>query len=158
MSKYSTPDSSDISGTRINIVTSDTTTVPPCGLNVSPKIDDIRQSATPYWRKSNKLDSAIDGNFPNNMVALPIFTDVICDKISDSSRWDLYRLRWMNLVTDPVNIPAPQFVYLGLSTIDTLHKDTSIWTPATSIVRPTDISHWSAMDHIFGKIQQLETL
>ena len=53
-SKYPTPDSSDINGTRgtktrITIGT----TAPPCSLNVSLNIDNIRKSATPDLRKSN---------------------------------------------------------------------------------------------------------
>ena len=54
-------------------------------------------------------------------------------------------------MADTVNIPEPQFIDLGLSTIDTLDKGTSLWTPATRVGRPTDVSHWSMSEHIFGK-------
>ena len=57
----------------------------------------------------------------------------------------------MNLAADPVNIPAPQFLEFGLSTIDALEIGSSLWTPATRVVRPTDVAHWSAPDHIFGQ-------
>ena len=79
MRKSSTPDSSDSNGTRITIGTGDNTTTPTYGLNVRPKIENIRQSTTSYLRNSNKSDAAIDGKFPNNMVALPILNDVLCE-------------------------------------------------------------------------------
>ena len=81
MIEYSTPDSSDNTGTRgtgtripIGI------TSPLYGLNMILEIDNIRKSATPDLIKSNKLDNSIDQEFRNNLVALPIFTEVICEK------------------------------------------------------------------------------
>ena len=136
-----------VTGTRIPIGT----TAPPCGLNLSPNIYDIRKSATPYLRKSNKLDTSIDGHFTNNLVAPPIFTEVLCEKLSESSNRDIYTLYWLNLLADPVNIPAPQFVDLGISTIDALSKGASLWTPATRVGRSTDATYWIAPDHIFGR-------
>ena len=61
MNKYPTPASSDSTGTRgtgniIPIRTTDS----PCGVNMSPKIDSIQQSANPDLIKSNKLDTSID--------------------------------------------------------------------------------------------------
>ena len=50
-----------------------------------------------------------------------------------------------------VNIPAPQFMHLVLSTIDTLDKGANIWIPATRVVSPTDVAHWSTPYHIFGE-------
>ena len=129
MSKSSTPASSDSSVTSIPIGTSDTTAVPPCVLKVSLKIDNIRQSATPDFRDSNKLDAAIDGNLPNNLVAPPIFTDILSEKLSYSSRRDVYMRCWINLAADSVSISAPQFVDLDLSIIYALDKCASLWTP-----------------------------
>ena len=58
-------------------------------------------------------------------------------------------MRWhMNLATDPVSIPLPQFVDLGLSTINTLDKGASIWTPVTTVLSPKDFTHWITPDHI----------
>ena len=94
-----------------------------------PDIDDIQQSTTPYLINSNKLDTSIDQQFTNNLVAPPIFTEVLCDKLSESSRWDLYARVGFHLASDSVNIPAPQFVDLGLSTINSLDKGSSLWNP-----------------------------
>ena len=150
MIKYTTSDSSDSIGTKITIGTSDTTTAPPYGLNVIPEIGNIRQSATPDLRDSDKLDTSIDGNFTNNLVAPPIVTDVISDKLFNSSRQDLYARVGMNLEEYPVNPVTSQFVYLGLSTVDALDKEASLLTPATRVGISTDFSHQRAPDHIFG--------
>ena len=50
MRKYSTLASSYSSGTMIPSGTSDPTTAPPCGLNVSLEVDNIQKSATPDLR------------------------------------------------------------------------------------------------------------
>ena len=88
-------------GTRIPVRTSD----PPYGFNVSPDIDNIWQYPTPDLRKSKKIDTSIDGKFTQNMVSPPIFTEVLCDKLSDSSCRDIYTHCRMNLTADPVNVP-----------------------------------------------------
>ena len=67
-------------------------------------------------------------------------------------------IRRMNLAVDPVYIPSPRFVDLGLSTINKLDKGASIWTPAAIVGRLTYVSHCSAPRHILEKLQCLETL
>ena len=132
MIKASTLDYSDSTGTRgTGNSISIGNTASPCGLNVIPKIDNIRQSTTPDLVKSNKFDTSVYGQFTNNMVAPPIFTEVICGKLSDSSIRDLYMRCWMDIAADPINILSPQFVNLGLSNIDVLDKGASLWTPFT---------------------------
>ena len=127
------------------------TTAPPCDLNVRPKIENIWKYYTLYLINSNKLDTSIDGKFTDNLVVPPIFTEVPCDKLSESSIQDLYTHFLMNLAENPVNIPVPKFFYLELSTIDSLYKCASLWTPSTRVGRPTDVAHWSAPDLIFGE-------
>ena len=144
MSKSSTPDSSNSDGTRGTITRiSIGDTASPCGLNVSPYIGDIRESATLDLRKSNKLDTSIDQQFTNNMVAPPIFTELLWDKLSKSSSWVIYMHCWLNLAANPVNILVLKFVGLGLSNINALDKIASIWTPATRDGIPTYFSYWS---------------
>ena len=58
----------------------------------------------------------------------------------------------MNLAADPVNIPAPQFVDWGLSTINSLDKIASLWNPDTIFGSPTDVAHGRVLDHIFEKV------
>ena len=58
----------------------------------------------------------------------------------------------MKLAVDAVNISAPQFMDLGVSTIDALDKGASICNPDTRVGRHTYVAHWSDPDHIFGKL------
>ena len=55
----------------------------------------------------------------------------------------------MNIASDPVNIPVPQFVDFGISRIDALDKSSSLCNPTTRVRRPINVSHGSATDHIF---------
>ena len=57
----------------------------------------------------------------------------------------------MHLATNPVNPVTPQFVDLGFSTFDALHRGDGLWAPDTRIIRPTNVAPWSALDHIFGE-------
>ena len=155
MIKYTTSDSSDSIGTKITIGTSDTTTAPTYSLNVIPEIGNIRQSATPDLRDSDKLDTSIDGNFTNNLVAPPILTDVTSEKFSNSSSQDLYARVEMYLTEDPVNSVTPQFLDLRLSTVDTLDKEAGLWNPTTSFGMPTYVSHWITMDQFFGETTEV---
>ena len=127
-------------------------TDPPCSLNVKHEIGDIRQYTSLDLRNSNKLDTSIYWKFANNLVAPPIFTEIIGDKLSVSSSWDIYSRCRMDLASDPVNIPAPKFVDLGLSTINALDKSASLWNHDTIVGRPKNVAHGRVLDHIFEKV------
>ena len=103
-----------------------------------------------YLINSNKLDTSIHQQFTNNMVAPPIFTKILGDTLSDISLWDIYTRFRMNLVSDTGNIPAPQFIDLGISTIDSLDKSASLCNPAIIVGSPTNSAHRSAKYYIFG--------
>ena len=133
LSKSFTPYYSDSNGTSISIGTYGTSTAPPAEAIWSPGIGNKRQSATPNFRYSDKLDTSIDGKFTSNLVAPPIFTDVVSDKLSISSSRDLYACVGMHLAIDPVNSVTPQFVDLGFSTINTLDTCAGHWTPLSDL-------------------------
>ena len=127
-------------------------TDPPCGLNLSQEVGDIRQSNSPgLVRQSQKLDAAIDGKFSNNCYATSIFSNIIGDKLSDGSSRDLYTRCKMNLTTDPVKTKTPQFVDFGLATINALYEGSGISTPTTIIRRPIYGDHWNTLNNIFGE-------
>ena len=105
----------------------------PCGLNVSQDNWDTRKYYSPDLRKSKKLDTSINQQFTNNLVAPPIFAEVLGEKLSNSSIRDIYTRCRKKLVVDPVNIPAPQFMDLGLLTINALDKGASLCTPTTRV-------------------------
>ena len=145
------PDSSDSEGTRIDIGTSGTSPSPPAEAICSPGFGNKRQSTTPDFINSDKLDASIDVKFTNNFVAPLISPDVVSDKLSNSSSQDLYARVGMHNAVDPINYVTPQFMYLGFFTVDTLYIGAGLWTPANRVVRHTDFAHWRAPDHIFGE-------
>ena len=126
ISKNSTLYPRESTGTMIPIGISGTSTAPlACDLWI-PEIWNKRQPASPNLRNSDKLDAAVDGNFTNNPVSPPIFTEVFCDKVSDSYIWNIYARCGMHLATDTANPVTPQFEDHGFSIVDTLNKGNGI--------------------------------
>ena len=96
-------------------------TVPPCSLNLSQEVGNIRKSTSPELvRKYHKLDAAADRKFSDNRNVTSIFSKIIGDKISNSSSQDIYMHCRMNITANPVQISTPQFVDLGILTINAL--------------------------------------
>ena len=71
-------------------------------------------------RQPQKLDAAVDKKLTNDLNLMSIFSKVIGGKLSDSSNGDLYRRCRMNFADDTVHNQIPQFMYLGLLTINAL--------------------------------------
>ena len=80
-----------------------------------------------------------------------IFRKVIGHKRFDGSSDDLHVCYRMNFAGDVVQSQAPHLIDLEIQNINTLNERGVIGTPATSIRRPSDRSHWSAPDHVFGE-------
>ena len=140
ISETFTPASSDSTGTRISIGTSCTSAAPPAEVIWSPGIGNKRQPATPNIRYLDKLDTSIDVKFINNLFVPPIFTNVVSEKLYNSSIWDLYVHIGMHLATDPVNFVRSFFVDFGFSSVNALIKEACLWTPATRVRGSTDVS------------------
>ena len=97
-------------------------TAPPCGLNVRQEFGDKRKSTPPGLdRQSQKLDVVVDRKLPNNIDSTSIFSKVIGDKLSGGSIQDLYTRCCMNFAADTANIQTPQFLDLGILTINALY-------------------------------------
>ena len=71
--------------------------------------------------KNQKWYAVVAGKFPNDLYLMYIFSKVIGHKLSDISSSDLYTRCRMNFVGDPVQTQTPQFMDLGLSTINALN-------------------------------------
>ena len=99
-----------------------------------------------------KLDAVIDGNLPDDLDSASIFSKVIGHKLSDSSSSDIYLLCRIKSAADTVQTQTPQFIDMGLSTINTLNESSGLRNPLIRIRRPTDGSDWSMPDHVFGEV------
>ena len=119
-------------------------TFPPCGLRGSLQVGKKRKSTSiGLGGNIQKLDNDPD--------SASIFSKVIGNKIFNSSSDDLYLRCSMKFARDIIQTQAPQFMDLGLPAINTLYESGVLGTPTTKIQRPTDGSHWSAPDHVFGE-------
>ena len=90
------------------------------------------------------------------MDSASIFSKVICHNLSDGSSDDLYSCCRMKFANDPVQTQALHLMNMGLLKINTLNESDVFGTPATRTQRPTYVSHWSALDHVFGKPTAVE--
>ena len=63
---------------------------PPCGLSWILQVDKKRQYTSPgLGGKTQKLDAVIDGNFPDDLNSVSIFSKLIGHKLSDGSSGEL---------------------------------------------------------------------
>ena len=99
--------------------------------------------------QSQKLDAIVDGKLCDDINLTSIFNKVIGHKLSDGYIGDLYTRFRMIFADNPVQTQIPQFMDLGLFTINVLDESSVISTPNTRIQRPTDGVHWRAPDHVF---------
>ena len=78
-------------------------TSPQCGLNGSLQVSNKRQSTSPrLGGNTQKLDTVVDGKFPNDLYYASIFCKVIRHKIYNGSSDDLYSRCRMKFVSDVV--------------------------------------------------------
>ena len=127
-------------------------TSPPCGISRILQVSKKRQYNSPgLVRNTQKLDNVVDRNLPDDLDYAYIFSKVIGHKISDGSSDDIYSRCRLNFANDPIQTQAPHFMDMGLPTINILNESGVLGNPATKIQRPTDVSHWSAPDHVFGE-------
>ena len=82
---------------------------------------------------------------------MSVFRKLIGHELYHGSRNNLYLHCEMNLSSNVVQTKAPKFVDFGLPAINKLNESGVLGTPATSIKRLTDGSHWTAPDHVFGE-------
>ena len=97
------------------------------------------------------MDTAVDKKLPGDRDSASIFSMVIGHKLSHGPSDDFYLRFRMDFSSNDIQTEAPEFVNLGLPTINTSNKLGVLGFTATRIRSPTDGSHWSVLDHIFGK-------
>ena len=78
-------------------------TSPPCALNVIQQVSNKRQSNSPdLVGKTQELGAVVDRNFPNDIDYASIFSKVIGQKLSHSSRDDIYTHCRVNFAADRI--------------------------------------------------------
>ena len=120
----------------------------PCGLSGRLQVAKKKQYISPgLGGNTQNLDTVIDGKLPNDLDYESIFSKVICHKLFDSSKGDLYSRCRKNFANYPVKTQDPHFMDLGFRAMNTLIEISDLGTPVNSIQRPADGSHW----HVFGE-------
>ena len=163
ISKTYTPDPSVSSGPRVNEISSQTcwirVTIEISGTNAAPTygglwIPSIWKNTEIHFPKIQKfqwVQCCRSWKILQCSKCTAILTKVFGDELYNSSSKDLYMSCRANLMTESINIMAPLFVNHGLSSVEALNKSARIWIPATKTRRMTDVTHWSAADHILGQ-------
>ena len=87
------------------------------------------------------FDTSIDGNLVKNGDSTPIFSNLIDQELSHNSRTDIYLLCRVDFTSNDFVTKAPDFMHLGLPSVNTSDALRSFGTPATIFGRPTDESN-----------------
>ena len=94
------------------------------------------------------MDTSVDIKLPDNRNSASGFSKVIGSELLHGSSNDIYLHCQMNFFSNVVKTWAPKFVGLEIPDVNTSNEFAILGTPAT---RPTDGSHWSMPDHVFGE-------
>ena len=125
---------------------------PACGNSESLQVFNKKQSTiSERIGYTQKLDTSIDRKLPDGRDSASIFNKVIGCGLSHNSSSNLYLRFWMDFVNNLVQTEAQYFVELVVPAINTLDEVGIFRNPATRIRKPTDGSHWSVLDHVFGE-------
>ena len=125
---------------------------PTCALNGSLRVRNKLQSTSPDKISiAQKLDTDVARKLPNDQCSTTVFRKVFGCRLSHGSSNDLYLRFWMNFSSNFVQTKAPQFVGLEIPDINTSNEFDILGTPTIRIRRPTDRSHWYALDTVFDR-------
>ena len=97
---------------------------------------------TPLWtRNAEKLKTSIDGFFADDRVLKPIFSNVVGCKFADNCIVNVNLPCRMNSGSNVVFTQNPNFINLGIASVNTTDKLGSIRNPTTRVGRPTSRSN-----------------
>ena len=131
---------------------------PDCGLSGSLDILNKRKSTPPsVSRNTQNVHASVDGNLANDGDSMSITSKVITRELSNSLITDIYLRCRMDFTSNVVGTEAPHIVDFGLLALNTLGKFNTFGTQTTSIVRPTDGTHWYTLDHVFREATAVGT-
>ena len=128
------------------------TEYPSCGISGILQVGKKQQSTSPEKIcNAQKLDTAIDRKLPDDQDAASILSKVISCELSHHYSDNLYWCCRMNFSSNVVQTEALQFVNLRILAVNASNEFGILGTSTSNIRRPTDVSNWSAPDHVSGE-------
>ena len=125
---------------------------PSCGISGSLDVLNKWQSTSlSISRNTQKFDASVDGNLANDKDSMSVFSKVIGSELFDSLSANIYLRCQMDFTSNAVRTEAPNFVDLGLLAVNASDEFNTFGTPATRVIRPTDVPHWYLPDHVIGE-------
>ena len=114
------------------------------------------QSTSPsVSRNTQTFDASVDGNLSNDRDSTSVFSKAIGSELFDSLSAKIYLRCQMDFTSNAVRTEVPDFVDLGLLAVNASDKFKTFGNPATRARRPTDVHHWSFLDHAIGEATEV---
>ena len=111
-------------------------------------IDGPRRSIiTQEVRNSDPLDTSINIIYSKHRDPTPTWNKVIGSKFSNKSRTNVYACNQMNLVSETVLRKIPNFIYFGLSSVNTTYELRLVFSHTNRIGSATPGSNWLPRSH-----------
>ena len=116
--------------------------LPPISIRIQ-EIEGIRRSIIPQEvRNSEPLDASINRISSKHRDLVPNWSKLIGRKFTNESSADVYARCRVNLASDTVLSESPNFMDLGLSSVDTTDELGSVFSPTTRIGLATHGYNW----------------
>ena len=128
------------------------TSVPPTRTGVQEIISPSGPISTMEVRNDQPFHTSINVNSAKNGDPTPTFSKLIGRELSNESSADIYSHCRVNFTRDAALTKIPNFMNLGLSSVQTSDELGSFNIPATRIRRPTDVSNWLPSGHLIGVV------
>ena len=112
-----------------------------------------RQSISPsVGGNSQNFDACVDGNLTDDGDSAAIFSKVLGRELSNRLITYIYSRCRLDFMSNAVVTKAPYFVHMGLLSLNASDVFNAFGTPDTKVRQPTDVSHCSLPDHVFGEV------
>ena len=112
------------------------------------EIEIPRRSIIPQKvRNADPLDASINRIYSKHRDPTPDWSKVISRKFTNESSADVYVHGRMNFASDTVLSESPNFMDLGLPSVDTMDELGSVLAPTNRIGLETHVSNWFLRSH-----------
>ena len=123
------------------------TSIYPTSIRIQ-EIEGPRRSIVPQEvRDAEALHASITVIYSKRRDLAPTWSKVISRKFANKFSADVYLRCQMNFASDTVLSKSRNFMYLGLSYVNTTNELMSVFAPTTRIGLPTHVSNWFLRSH-----------